>query len=461
MTVYAAVADFGWTPGADVSQLISDFFAGVPNAGNNNQVASAGDTLHLDSATRFDIDYGTTGEMAMPNNFTLSAVNGGGFNIDGPDGAGGLPTTSGNSFFEATSGCYFLNLTVRATRAPSSGYTGNTPAAGTDHDLERFITLNAGAHNVIVRNCDFEGQIEQWLDIRGGGASSPINDLLIEGCRFYGGKYQVYMLGNVYRPRFRYNYFEYGMIDSIKSVLLNTSSPTGWIGTRSDGSTVNSEFNHFKDTNRDCYDLTGGGTRWILQDDIPEPNYLDIKHPIKDLSDPATDISSVWNPYSDYGCIDMTINRVHFLRSGNCVTITNDTPTGDVISISDYNRTNPRNISFNDCIWDITAGSGTESLIFLKGGDNISVTNLAVRGYTNIQEFDLAYASRLGTAGYPPSGWSPTVAPSADGTTTSATNTSPLPTLGWSKVGIGSGLVFTTGGVPLLIKPGGGLGRLI
>lgn len=465
MAVYNAVADLGWTPGADVSQRISDFFAGVPNAGNNNQVAAAGDTLYLDSATRFQLTLATSGNITLPANFTLSAVDGGGFDLQ--DGV----TSGSGYYFTGSSGCYIYNLTVRANggEAGDTGYVGNSPVPGTDHNYERFIEIPIGAHDAILRNCDFEGQIEIWVRLSGGGDSAGLNDVLIEGCRFYGAKYTVWMVGKVYRPIVRKCYFERSMQDCVKAAMLFVSTPGGWVGPLSDGVVVNSKGNHFKDQNREAWDTTGGMYKFIFEDDITNRAYMDIKIPIKELADPTNDLPNVWNPYVKYGCNEVIVRRAHFIGTGRgrYIICTGDTryDSGEVIGISDYNRVAPRDLTFEDCIWERNSGDNQE-LFFMKQENGLVVRRLDIRGKTGDTEstiVDADWTTKLGNNGYPPSGWSPPTARDVSGTTTSATNTSPLPTLEWNKVaesgGPTTGAVFTSssgsmlliGGKPLIL----------
>lgn len=417
MTTYRAVADLGWTPGADISSALATWISGT---------AQSGDELILDTTTRFDLTQATSGEITLPANFTLSAVgyDGGGFDIQDT-------TTSNNFCFIASAGCTFINLTVRAVNAPISGYTGLNPVAGTDYATIRFIECNVA--NVTVQDCDFEGQIEFWIS-----CGNNCDDLLVQGCRLYGGKYQIYMIGDVYRPRIWGNYFEYGMIDSIKTVMSNASNPASWVGPNSDGIVVNSKNNQFVDTNRECWDTTGGIKNWICENDMTNGAYMDLKHPIKELSDPANDASSVWTTGGpDYGNFDITVNGLYIINSPSPIVITNDTPTGDVISIADYSRINPKRFTFNDVKWKFTSTPTGPRLFYLKGGEGIDVDGLDIYGYSGAYDiFQEDYDAGLGGAGDAPTGWTPTLSNTSANVTQTASAPSPDFTFaGWMKVG--------------------------
>lgn len=415
MTTYNAVADLGLTPGTDVTSALATFFSST---------AASGDALNLDSATRFRLTWNGAG-FSIPTNFTVSAVDGGGFDIRST-------TTSGGTYFDMDDGCVFDNVTFRAPLAPITGNRTANTTAGVDYDLQRAVSVSGT--NCVVRNCDFEGQVELWLEINAGA-----HDLLIEGNRFFGGKYQNGITGDVRRTRWFQNYFEYGMIDAIKTFMSNAKVPSGWVGPTSDGIIINFENNDFVEINRDAFDTTGGAYQYVMDGNrVFGCNFLDLKHPIKELNNPATDSSLVWNPYVQYGNVDMVVSNTYIQdKETNAITITTDTPAGNVISIANYDRLNIRNIAITDTIWEFTsAPSGNPRFALLKGGDSISSNGLTIRGYTgSYTVWQADYDAGQGAAGDAPSGWTPDVAASSINASTTGTNTSPLPTPLWQKVG--------------------------
>jgi hypothetical protein len=414
VTTYNAVADLGLTPGTDVTSALATFFSST---------AAPGDVLNLDSASRFRLTWNGTG-FDLPINFTISAVNGGGFDIRSS-------TTAGGHYFYMNDGCLFSNVTFRAPLAPVTGYRGQNAVAGTDYDLQRAIGI--GGTDCIVRNCDLEGQIEMWLEIEGGA-----HDALIEGNRFFGGKYQNYVAGDVRRPRWYRNYFEYGMIDAIKTVMSNAKVPSGWVGPTSDGIVANLEENDFVEINREPLDSTGGAYKFVLDGNRAfRCALLDLKHPIKELNNPSTDSSSVWNPYTQYGNVDMVVRNTYIQDyPQNAFVFTTDTPAGSGITQANYDRLNVRNIAFENVTWEFTTPPTSPRLGLLKGGDSISLDGLSIRGYTGSYTVWLAdYDAGQGQVGDAPSGWTPDVAPTAINITTNAANISPLPTPLWQKVG--------------------------
>jgi hypothetical protein len=416
MTTYNAIADLGLTPGTNVTSALATFFS---------TTAAPGDVLHLDTNQLFWLTWTSPG-FTLPANFSITANNGGGFDLRSS-------TTSGGAYFNVPNdNCLISNVTFRASTAPITGYRGANAVSGTDYNLQR--AFNVTGNDFIFRNNDCQGQIEFWQEIEGGA-----EDPLIEGSRFYGGKYQVGLAGNIQRPRFFQNYFEYAMIDAIKTFMADASDPSGWIGPTSDGIVVNLEDNDFVEINRDPFDSTGGAYKFVMDGNrIFRCAFLDLKHPIKELDNPSTQASSVWNPYVQYGNVDMVIRNTYVQDYyQNVIVVTADTAAGVTITQANYDRLNIRNIAVEDTIWEFTsAPPGNPRFGLLKGGDGISSDGLTIRGYTgSYTVWSEDYDAGQGQGGDAPSGWTPDVAPTSTGATTTGTNTSPLPTPIWQKVG--------------------------
>lgn len=444
MTVYNAVADLEWTVGSDITTQLASFLSGT---------AVPGDTLRLDSSTRFTLTR-NSGQLGIPAGVTISAVNNGGFSI--PDTSFG----NENNVIFSTSGANvtFDNVTVRFVNAPETGFNGSAPTNGVDYLTASF--LNCSHSGLTIRNCDFDSHISIWVRLDGA------DDFLAEGSRFRGGKYTIYMIGDCQDARYNQCYFTEALIDCIKTIRADTTTASGWSGPRTVTPGLKAITNcAFVNSNRDAVDSTGGIFGWVCEDNVFINCGFDMKEPLRNLS-PYTEANILNIDSANYGNHDIICRRGKFVAGSNgvpnIISISTELASTATTSITAFNHVNPSNILFEDCEHYIDNTATDFRFSLLKAGTEVVVTNLAVKGYTgSYTVFAEDYDAGAGQVGDAPAGWSPPVSPSSTGFTQTADG-SGEPSPVWTKVeDPATGFVLTTGGVPLLIKPGRGLGRLV
>lgn len=428
MTAYTS-SGLGWTANQNISTQLASFFSST---------AADGDSLLLEET--FVLNRATSGQINMPPNFTLSATDGAGLSCTTVD-TGSAALTQ----FYAGEGCLFDNLTVRFPNAPNTGTTSVNPVAGTDYMRHIFIEIDSVA-DVEIRNCDFEGQISIWIELK-GGLSRGADGFLMRGCRIWGGWWQTTMSGDVYAPRFEDCYLGGAVGETIKSVLFNTNNASGWVGPRSDGTVKNVLRCTFTGSNRDAIDTTGGVRSWVIEDNFFDGDGLDFKVPLKEANDPATIAATVWTTteadgYPIWGCYDVEVNNCYFKNISRNINFTLDIrpDTDGYPSVSDFQRLVPQKFRFNNCKWEHltwdAATRGGLDLTLIKSGDDIVFTNLTTYDKASVAGTDVIHTS-FSSPGTPP-GWSPDVGFTVTGLVEEA-GVSGIVIPGWTKIDAGTG----------------------
>ena len=230
----------GWSAGEDVSEAFA-------SALENGELA-AGDELVLEHM------YKITGTYALPENFTLSAVKGAGFEVTDTG------EKDNHEFLILDHKNTLRNLTIRYPNTP-------TPKRST----KRIKTVQPrkgiyaeGKDDLRFENCHFTGHIGQHVRLKGG------NNAQFIGCHIVGGYWTVFLVDEVTNPVFRNCVIEKSQGDGIKT----GKNPNG-------GGTQNPLVENcvFQDNARDGIDTTGGWKDAVVRNTVFRRVFagLDIK----------------------------------------------------------------------------------------------------------------------------------------------------------------------------------------
>jgi formylglycine-generating enzyme required for sulfatase activity len=250
-------SDFGWEAGQDVSREFEDLL-------ESGKLRPGGELV-------LDHTYRITGSHELPDNFTLSAMTGAGFDVidavkpreQGPLLAPGNDNT-------------LRNLTIHYLYTPKLGPTGE----------ERGVTFTtrvgiqaSGKSNLRIENCRLVGSIGHHIRLR------DCSEVEVIGCHIAGGHWSVYLVG-VSGPVFRRCLIEKCQGDAIK---------TGGGSKRTGGATRGALVENcvFQDNLRDGIDTTGGFNESVVRNCIFRRMKLgmDIKSHYESKTGDITDLA--------------------------------------------------------------------------------------------------------------------------------------------------------------------------
>ena len=342
-------SDLGWSAGDNVSQefasLVSSSF-------------KPGDTLVLDEM------YEISGSYQLPDGFTLTAEAGGGFEVR---------TSSGDSstLFKLGSDTTIDNVTMVAVDAPDTGYEGGHAARGVDYHPKKFFQI--GGDDVTISNCAFSGDIEMFVDARGG------DRLTIEDTSFEGSWFQVRLVGSVDDAVITGSHFKDALGDGIKTERSGEYGPQR--------TEILNSF--FEGANRDGIDTAGGFKDGHIADCVFYDNGVSALD-LKVILEKPEDLS----PYNDNA--DILIERVDILDSRNGIVVTMLDRIG-ALTASNADQHMPRDIVVRDTVFEKTDDHPEEMRAFLiKDGYNITWDNVDLLG--GVSELSLLNAEA-------PDGW--------------------------------------------------------
>lgn len=209
-------SDFGWEAGQDVTKE----FAGLFRSGK----LKAGDEFVLDHKYRI------SGSHTLPDNFTLTAAKGAGFDVtDAENRRHFLVLGNSNTLY---------NLTITYLNTPELG--GRSIEHGVDFFDKKGINAS-GKSDILLENCRLEGMIANHIVAKGCKRARFI------GCHIIGGFWAVIVGGT--DLLFRRCLFEKSSSDGIKG--------------GADGALI--ENCVFQDNGRDAIDTTGGLNDTIIR----------------------------------------------------------------------------------------------------------------------------------------------------------------------------------------------------
>jgi len=289
-------ADLGWTVNQDVSAAFAKLLA--------DGTLKAGDELVLDHKYRI------SGSYTLPENFTLSAVKGGGFDVTDAK-------AHNRPLFMLDNGDTLKNLTIKYLNTPELG--GRGYKHGVDF-FDKQAIVARGKHDLLIENCHLEGMIAIHIRL------DNCKKVKLIGCRIIGGFWAV--TPDVDDFVVRRCLFEKSCCDGIKG--------------RADGILV--ENCVFQDICRDGIDTTGGLNDAVIRNCI----------------------------FRRLGCSGLDLKSPYFRRLGRAKNVGiliekclfTDVPNGVVFTTSDVQRRKggedlltaanikkyvPHDIDINDC----------------------------------------------------------------------------------------------------------------
>jgi hypothetical protein len=213
LPVQAAVhhsSDFGWAAHQDVTESLAKLL--------KSGKLRSGDELVLDRTYRI------RGTHELPDNFTLSAKKGAGFEVTDAK-------TNSKPLLELGNKATLHNLTIIYVNTPELG--GRSYKHGVDFFDKRAINAS-GKSNILIKSCRLEGMISHHIRL------SNCKQPKVIGCHIIGGFWSVVVSGK--DLVFQRCLFEKSCCDCIKG--------------GADGALV--EDCVFQDTCRDGIDTTGG-----------------------------------------------------------------------------------------------------------------------------------------------------------------------------------------------------------
>lgn len=222
-------SEFGWSAQQDVTKE----FAGLLAGGK----LQAGDELVLDHTYRI------SGSHRLPDDFTLSAAQGAGFDVTDAVNPG-----HNRPLLELGNHNTLHNLTITYLNTPKLGPTGEQRDV---HFTPRLGIQAQGKHDLLLRNCRLVGSIGHHLKL------TDCRQPQVIGCHIAGGHWSVYLIGNVTDAVFRHCLIENCQGDGIK-----TGGSSGVVR----GVLV--EDCVFQDNLRDAIDTTGGFNDSVVRNSI-------------------------------------------------------------------------------------------------------------------------------------------------------------------------------------------------
>jgi len=350
-TVYHS-SELGWSAGQDVSAEFADFLA--------NTVV-AGDELRLDRMYRI------SGTHQLPDDFTLSAVMGAGFEVTDVD-----PDQS-RQFLRLGNQNTLRNLSIIYLNTPEPAPGETNPVRGVDFYNMIGITATDRSE-ILIENCELYGSISHHLRVNGG------SNIEVIGTHIVGGYWTVYLAGDVSDVTFRNCVIERcqgdgiktgrGGPDGVKRVLVDTCL--------------------FQDNGRDGIDTTGGFMDSTVRNTIFRRLFsgMDIKSFFESPEHLSLDCMNT----------GILVERCTFTDMGSAISLSTidrglEYNNGDYFLDADSAQIYaPHDLDINDCVIERTGDSDVRMLL-LKGGHTVRYENAMFCGegigevrYTNVYE---------------------------------------------------------------------------
>ena len=354
--MHAAVhhsSDLGWQAGRDISRQFAELLEG--------ETIEPGDELRLDHRYRI------SGKHELPDDFVLSAVKGGGFDVT--DAAADKSRT----FLVLGNRTTLRNLTITYLNTPVPGPdAGTNPTRGVHFHKMTGITASDKS-DICIEFCRLDGSINHQIKL--ANCARP----RIVGCHIIGGYWSTYLIGNVTDPLFRNCLIEKCQGDGIKT------------GRGGSGGVKRALIENcvFQDCGRDAIDTTGGFGNSTVRNCTMRRLFsgMDIKSYFEKPEHLSADCSNT----------DILVQSCTFTDMANCITFsTLDRGrlrgSGYFLDAENAQKYAPHDIDINDCVFERT-GSSPVRMLLLKGGHSVRYRNAQFRGdgidtvkYTNVYE---------------------------------------------------------------------------
>jgi len=345
-------SDLGWKQGQDVTENLTKLL--------RSETIGAGDELVLVDTYRI------RGTHSLPDDFTLSAVKGAGFDVTD------ATKENGAIFLKPGNRCTIRNLTITYLNTPDPGSEAGAGPKRSTHFFPRVGIQATEISDLTIENCILHGSISHHIKLSECARPKVI------GCHIVGGYWSVYLIGGIKDALFKHCLFEKCQGDGIKTGRGRSSS--GVKRARIDQCV-------FQDCGRDGIDTTGGFEDSIVRDCIFRRLFsgIDIK---SYYERPEHLTQDCWNK-------GILIERCTFTDMANCITFST-LDRGLVHSDKHFltadtaKRYAPHDVDINDCVFERTGASSVRMLL-LKGGHTIRYKNarflgdsVQVVGYSNV-----------------------------------------------------------------------------
>jgi hypothetical protein len=341
-------ASLGWTAGQNVTTQIATL---VPTL-------KPFDELVLEH--KYEL---TGGPYQFPDDFTMSAVQGGGFDISDTASAGAI------SVFKLGHRNVIRNVTISSPSAPTRLPDSLEAVAGIDFHTRRIIQSDA-KDDCVIEHCRLENNIAHHLLFNGG------NRCVIRHNHISGGFWQIMMYGACLDFHYAYNFIEKSVGEGIKTGVGNATPPHG---------TQRTLVEHciFQGARRDGIDTTGGFKDGIIRDCIfrrNDPGGVGGGVDIKTYYDPPM------VPQPNIINTGIVIERCRFIDTRNAIVLSlvDRVP---VLTTQELCRAYaPHDLRVVDCEFERTIDWPYEVRAFLfKGAHSVEWRNLRRVGTVTLQ----------------------------------------------------------------------------
>ena len=346
-------SDLGWTAGQDISMQ----FAALLNGG----------TIKNSDELKLDHTYRISGTHQLPDDFILSSVRGGGFDVTD------AVSDKNRTFLVLGNRTTLRNLTITYLNTPKLGSDAGTNPTRGKHFYPMIGITASGKSDILIEYCRLEGSINHQIKL--SNCSRP----QIISCHILGGFWSTYLTGNVTDAMFRNCLIEKCQGDGIK---------TGRGGSYSIKRAL-VENCVFQDCGRDGIDTTGGWKDSIVRNCVMRRLFsgMDIKSYFEKPEHLSPDCSNT----------NILVENCTFTDMANCITFStldrglryNGKYFLDPTTAQKYA---PHDVDINDCIFERT-GSSPVRMLLLKGGHSIRYSNAQFWGegietvkYSNVYE---------------------------------------------------------------------------
>jgi len=305
-------SDFGWTANQDVTEDVAELLA--------SGKLKAGEELVLDQRYRI------SGSHTLPEEFTLSAAEGAGFDVT--DAA---KPKSGRPLLELGNHNTLRNLTIHYLNTPKLGPTGEKHEV----NFTRRLGIQAGGkHSLRIENCRLTGSIGHHLKL------IDCSKVEVIGCHVAGGHWSVLLVG-VSELVLRRCLIEKCQGDAIKT----GGGSTGAVRK------VVVENCVFQDNLRDGIDTTGGFNDSVVRNCIFRrlgTSGMDIKSHYESRTGRIADLA----PEN----IGILVEKCLFHDMPNALVLTTldcgrrKGPGKELLTAANMKKYAPHDIAINDCI---------------------------------------------------------------------------------------------------------------
>lgn len=306
-------SDFDWAANQDITEAFSTLL--------ESGRLEAGEELVLDHKYRI------SGSHTLPDNFTLSALKGAGFDV-----TDAVEPKNNRPLLELGDNNTLCNLTITYLNTPPLGPTGEKHEA----NFTRRLGIQArGKRNLLIENCRFVGSIGHHLKLM--DCSKP----KIIGCHIAGGHWSVYLIGDVTGPVFRRCLIEKCQGDGIK-----TGGSSGVVR----GALV--EDCAFQDNLRDGIDTTGGFNDSVVRNSIfrrLQTGGMDIKSHYESKTGQIADLSPENVGILIENCLFHDMPNAIVLTTLDCGRRTG--PGNELLNATNMKNYAPHDIDINDCVF--------------------------------------------------------------------------------------------------------------